>query len=337
MAHACLRSTFDGYSVGALREWLRRDLPRPRPQRPVKARILIIPPSTVFAALWQAATAAWLAGARVVVRPSRRETVFPRLLTESVISIAPGLLPITLDEPARELQNLDSFDAVVIYGRDATVAKLQALARKKVIGFGTRISLGWIGRNPWRHGTLHDLAERAAWDVAIYETQGCLSPSCFFVEEDRETSALFFARELERALERLEARLPRSIAARNEFEEDSFRQKWRFRQSQGLADIPGRHVVLRHDPRLEPAGVPRLSFVAGLCSQSRLMKACGKWWGRVSTIGVSDKKTLSGLRKRFRGHRSLRLCLIGRMHQPEPWWRNGGVNLLGEIARRIGE
>ena len=166
MTRACLRRVFKGYAADSLWKWVERDhvkgvvnfQPSSFILHPSKyPRILVVSPSTVFAATWQAATAAWLAGCCPVLKPSRREPIFARLLYESARSIAGNILPMEVLPPAFRLKLSPvtahrspltahgSFAAIVIYGNDQTIGNL---ARdNRVIAFGPRISIAVISKH----------------------------------------------------------------------------------------------------------------------------------------------------------------------------------------------
>ncbi len=333
MVRACLRSTFSGHDSDVLREWIKRDSPRCFDCKQSGGRVLIIPPSTIFAAVWQAATAAWLASATVVLRPSRREPAFARLLQQSVLAEAGEILPTQILNSEPGTQNLYPFTTIVAYGSDQTIQTLRHSSKTNLIGFGTKISVAYVGRQGLRQYGLDDLAARAAWDTVLYETQGCLSPQCFYVEEGDHLSAVQFARKLAIAMEKLDARLPRITRKDEKLEEESFWQTWRFWESQGRAHIFGRRVIFQREDRFEPCGLRRVVFVIPLRRPGDVIRHCGKWTNRLSTIAGSDAASLARLKQSFGSQRGIRFCTIGEMHQPPPWWRNGGVNLLRELNK----
>lgn len=85
-------------------------------------------------------------------------------------------------ESAGELRG---FDAVVAFGRDATLGEIRAGldAQTRFIGYGSRASVGYISRE-WLHDEAGacEIATRAARDVVLYDTEGCMSLHALFVE-----------------------------------------------------------------------------------------------------------------------------------------------------------
>ncbi len=333
MVEACLRCVFEGYEPGALREWVCRDFPRgafPKIHADaLGSRVLILLPSTVFAAAWQAATAVWLAGLCPVLKPSRREPVFACLLAASVRAIAGRRLPIEAVSPA--VRRPAAFRKIIAYGSDRTLAALEAGPKnRRVIAFGSRISAAFLGAR----AAIPGAARRAAWDAVLYDTQGCLSPQCFFVEDDRGgRRALRFAAALAEEMRQMDRRLPVKPVAEEAFEQESFWQRWQFRASQQRARIFSNRVVFHDEPLFEPGGLRRVVFVTSVSRAADLPRRLGAWAARLSTVAGADAGDMATLARLFRGRPDVRLCEIGRMHQPPPSWRNGGVNLLRELGR----
>ncbi len=333
MVHACLTSVFQGYDHKTLHAWIQRDLPKALVVSPSESKALIVSPSTVFAAVWQAATACWLAGMRIVIRPSRREPIFSKLLMESAISETEGCLPVQMWRSEKKNRRPCDFQAVIVYGTDETISHLRLLSEKKsrFIGFGSKMSLAYISKRAL-HQDKKNLLNRAAWDAVLYDTQGCLSPQCFFIEEGGSISPIQFARQLADAMENLDARLPRTPIEQEAWEEEGFWQHWQFLQSQGRARIFKQHVVFHQEPIFEPPGLRRVVFVAPIRRVADIKKYCHKWVSRLSAIGVSDHSSLIKLEQLFGRDSSIRFCEVGQMHQPPPDWHNGGVNLLSKLV-----
>lgn len=334
MVRACLESTFLGYDTKSLWAWVKRDF-RSSSSSSTKSKVLVLLPSTVFAVAWQVATAAWLAGVRVIFKPSRREPLFAKLLKKSVLSEAGSILPIETWNVGQRIRNFHQHDAIIIFGNDETIRRLETLPtiHHRLLSFGTKVSVAYVNRKSLTGVFLHALISRAAWDAVLYETQGCLSPQCFYVEEGGKISPERFAEKLAAAMEELDASLPPRITEEDRWAGESFWQRWRFRESQGRAHIFGRHVVFHRESHFEPCGLKRVVFVTSLRRASGLADHLGLWRERLSTIAVSDGMFSKGLSVSFGLGQmdGVRFCKIGQMHQPPPGWRNGGISLLREL------
>ncbi len=223
----------------------------------------------------------------------------------------------------------ESFAAIIAYGKDSTLQHLQSL-HTRLIGFGSKLSLGFITQEGLWEKNPSELINRAAWDTVLYETQGCLSPHCFYVKESTTLSAQTFAIKLAKKIREYTKNLPQKKIPNQDLEEASFWQRWKFRESQGRAQIFDKSVIL-HQEAFEPCGLRRRVFVTPIRYLSELRKHCQEWLPRVSTIALSDKRVEAEFQSMTNRYQGIRFCEIGQMHQPPPWWKNGGISLLREL------
>ncbi len=340
MVEACLRTTFAGWTLASVARWVHDDLPSRLRQRAaarcargLRAReVLLVLPSTVFAAAWQAAAAVWLAGFVPVFRPSRREPIFARLLAESARAMGGRDLPFRLLAPGTPVNGRKKFRAVVAYGSDPTVIRLRATTERgrKIFGFGTQVGAAWISRRALSHQNAANLARGLARDVVLYETQGCLSPGCIFVDRGAKVSPRAFAALVAKEI----ARLDRAWTVRGEdaLAGESFLQLWKFRAAQGRAEFFGRHVILHGEHDFAPSGLRRVVFVRPVAGPGEAARLCAHWPAKLAVLGLADASETVRVGRAFRSHPDLWMAAIGRMHEPPPSWRNGGVSLLQELA-----
>lgn len=142
---------------------------------PEERRVHVVLAGNVFVAAVRAVALAWASAPEILVKPSRRGKVFPRLLQRALAS-SPGEGHLTLVERL----DVAPEDAVHAYGSDAALASLRA-----ALPPGTRC---------WGHG--HGFGVLAgdasldldalALDLNLLLQQGCLSPRLLFLigEED---------------------------------------------------------------------------------------------------------------------------------------------------------
>lgn len=111
---------------------------------------------------------------------------------------------------------LDSFDAVVAFGKTGTLATIRAALRPEArfIAFGPRASAGYVSREALSGvAATKDIAAGAARDIVLYETEGCLSLHVLFVEDGSTLSAAAFATLLEKEVAIANVEFPRAAAA----------------------------------------------------------------------------------------------------------------------------
>ena len=118
----------------------------------------------------------------------------------------------------QNVPSLDSFDAVVAFGRTETLAAVRNALRPEArfIGFGSRASAGYVSRESLS-GTdaASEIARGAARDIVLYETEGCLSLHVLFVEDGGVVNAAAFTEILQKEIARANIEFPRAAAAQD--------------------------------------------------------------------------------------------------------------------------
>ncbi len=112
---------------------------------------------------------------------------------------------------------LESFDAVVAFGKTETLATVRRALQPEArfVGFGPRASAGYIAREALSGaGAAHDIARAAARDIVLYDTEGCLSLHVLFVEGGGNVSAAEFSDLLQKAIEAGAVEFPRGAEQR---------------------------------------------------------------------------------------------------------------------------
>ena len=136
------------------------------------------------------------------------DPLIPWLFVESLRAVDPELADCarTLWWPKNDTeatqQALQPANAVIAYGDDNTVKAIRDLTppQARFLGYGHKVSCAVVGREALTMDTLPAVAENAAFDVSIYDQQGCLSPHMLFVEEGGEVSPRKFAAALAQAM-----------------------------------------------------------------------------------------------------------------------------------------
>ena len=106
--------------------------------------------------------------------------------------------------------DLASFEAVAAFGNDATMEAIRrrTSATARFIPFGSKASIGYVGRQALHSFGLHELAANAARDVVLYESEGCVSLHALFVERGGNMEPAQFARAVAQAIERASIEFP---------------------------------------------------------------------------------------------------------------------------------
>jgi hypothetical protein len=107
--------------------------------------------------------------------------------------------------------DLGTFDAVVAFGSDATLAEIdKALPfSTRLIPYGSRASAGYVAREALASiSEAQAIARGAALDLVLYETEGCMSLHALFVERGAAISPDRFAELLAREIRAAAAEFP---------------------------------------------------------------------------------------------------------------------------------
>jgi Acyl-CoA reductase (LuxC) len=116
----------------------------------------------------------------------------------------------------RDAVDLDAFDAVAAFGADATLARIAARLPPSIrfIAYGSKASAGYLAREALRSdGDARQIAEAAARDLILYDSEGCLSLHVLFVERGGFVSPAEFTAMLAAAIERVAVDFPLGLRA----------------------------------------------------------------------------------------------------------------------------
>lgn len=107
--------------------------------------------------------------------------------------------------------DIAEFATVVAFGRNDTLARLRerCAPEARFVGFGAKASAGYVGRETLdEQNSARSIATGAARDLALYESQGCLSLHVLFVERGGDVSPERFAELLAGEIERAAIEFP---------------------------------------------------------------------------------------------------------------------------------
>ncbi|HEV3194548.1 MAG TPA: acyl-CoA reductase [Candidatus Cybelea sp.] len=136
----------------------------------------------------------------------------------------------------KDAVKLAGFDAVVAFGGDSALAEIanQLPFQARLIAYGSKASAGYVTREALGDETLVlAMAHRAARDLVLYESEGCLSLHALFVERSGVISPARFGELLATAVAEAAAEFP--IGSR------SARQLARLAEARDLATFRAAH------------------------------------------------------------------------------------------------
>src|SRR5579883_579961 len=160
----------------------------------------------------------------VLAKPSSHDALFPTAFARTLAAVEPrvagalAVLPWRGGETALEDEALRGAGAVVVYGSDATVDgyRRRTPAGARFLGYGHRLSVAAVAREALSQENLDQTARRLAWDMALFDQRGCLSPQLALVERDGERSSVELAHATATRLDELCRTLPRGAVSAEE-------------------------------------------------------------------------------------------------------------------------
>lgn len=234
-------------------------------------------------------------------------------------------------------------DCVTATGDDETLATIQRRlpARVRFLGYGHRVSFGYIASGAMAGANARRVIERVAADITAWDQLGCLSPHVIYVENRGTAGAENFAEMLAQELERREEIEPRgklsteaaaTIASRRSFYEirAAHSPETRFWQSKNSTAWT---VVFEADPRFQLSCLNRFVYVKGVPDLKSALESADDFHGKVSTVGLAaPDETRRDLATQLARWGVTRVCPPGQMQNPPLTWRHDGRPSLGELV-----
>jgi hypothetical protein len=273
----------------------------------------------------------------------------PRLFAHSIYRIEPKIgacLEIVEwpgGNPLLEEALFAEADCVTATGTDETLAAIRLrLPRKaRFLGYGHRLSFGYITRKAVSGFAARQIVAHAAGDVAAWNQLGCLSPHVFYVEHGGANQAEQFAAQLAEALAQRETIEPRgpvpvqdsaAIASRRSF----YRTRATFLPETQLWCSPESTawtVLYEPDPRFQTSCLNRFIYVKSVASLSEALHAADEVRGQVSTVGLAATQAESKpLALQLARWGVPRVCPLGQMQNPPLTWRHDGRPSLADLV-----
>jgi hypothetical protein len=266
------------------------------------------------------------------------------LLAEELPALAESLAGVWWPGGAaeREAAALAHAEALIANASAATVADLRRRlpAHVRLLDYGSRISFALVCRELLAPEALPALAAGLAYDAALFDQQGCVSPQLVFVEAPDAAQLGALAAALDQALARLDGELPRVMDAGAATRARRLRDDLEWRELAGAplswlgpADgrwtivcdpaapfapgAGGRSVVLR--PLADLAELPALLEPLAPALQSVALAAPPHRRADLATLLAAAGLT--------------RIAPVGRQGWPSPLWHHDGRNPLDALVR----
>jgi hypothetical protein len=231
---------------------------------------------------------------------------------------------------------------VVATGSDETIQSISSRLRpnQRFVGFGHRFSIGVVGPALGiGEGSIQQIAEGFALDVACWDQTGCLSPIVVYLVGLESSAELEIAREIAAALERISGRMPRgeistAVAASHANE----RAEARMRHASGdtmLFEGESFSVVLETNTQPRPAPLYRFLRLMPVRSLDGLKRALEPFGAHLSNVAIAGftPDEHRALRQRLARFGASRSTEPGRLQTPPIDWPHDGMPVFTPLAR----
>jgi hypothetical protein len=233
-------------------------------------------------------------------------------------------------------------DCVTATGGDETLASIQPRLPRRThfLGYGHRVSFGYVGQGSVSGFGMKKLITRAAEDIIAWNQLGCLSPHLIYVETGASISPEQFAEELSAELSKREAEEPRgevavAVAATIAARRDIYRVRASSSRETRLWCSEGSTawtVVYEADPRFQLSCLNRFVYVKGVSNLAEALREAEPVRGQVSTVGLAaPDDQAQALATELARWGVTRVCPLGQMQSPPLTWRHDGRPSLGDL------
>lgn len=304
------------------------------------------------------------------VKCARGGAILPRLFAHSLAELEPKIgscLELAVWPGGTEELEAAIFteaDCVTAHGSDAALENIRQRLplRTRFVGYGHKLSFGFVGAEMLSSYMARKVAERAAADVSAWNQLGCLSPHAFYVEDTGATSTEGFAELLAVALAEREQTDPRGplpadeaalIAGRRSLHElraarhAAIREEALTMPRGAFFEGPGGGtrvwasegstawtVVYENDPHFHTSCLNRFVYVKPCRDLAGALHYADPQRGHVSTVGLGVTEGRAPDLARQLAHWGVpRVCPLGRMQEPPLSWRHDGRPALGDLVQ----
>jgi hypothetical protein len=313
VAQQGLQAELNAWTAPGALDRVREELPADLATEERPRAVLIIAARTLPASTMRAVLMARMLDARVLLKPAKNQEAIAMAIASADPAVE--VRPFHREDGPALRQAIDDVDTVVTLGTDATIAavKAQVPAHKTFVGYGHRVSAGWLD-------TLDDdAAIGLARDLCAWDQAGCLSPHVIWTC----ANVSHAQRAIAEAVRTIEGQLPMTLdraGARARHHATTLAEMVGSRIS-----TPTAEVLTLDDSNFRPSPGWRTLWVlpakkaALQMIQSQLSTLA--WYGTASPPPSLD---------------GVRICRPGEMQRPPLHWQHDGrPNLTPMLINRV--
>jgi hypothetical protein len=237
--------------------------------------------------------------------------------------------------------DLAQFDVVVAFGNDATLARIaKASTPSTFIGYGSKATIGYVSRDALRDDDrAREIADGAARDLVLYETEGCLSLHALFIENGGEVAPQRFCELLAQAVERAAVEFPPGARdARATARIASARNLAAFRSAIGrgavFSDEGASYLAVLDPPQSEPpAFLPRALCVHTVDGPSDAITYVHRHELPIEAVAVASPA--QAVIDMALAVGASRIAPFGELQRPPASGNHGGRARIGDFVRWV--
>ncbi len=287
----------------------------------------------------------------LLAKTSSQEPVLAPLLARTIAEEDPGLgacIAVTwwkggTDELDRAA--IRRAPAVLAFGSENATADIgrETHPDATLVLHGPKVSVAYISSASLTRSALGSLVSRAAYDVALYDQQGCLSPHAFYVERGGEVVPAAFASALGGALDALREGLPRAEpSAEQSARVQLYRAQAQFDEAVGnrgtrvLASSNGTDWTLVYEdgPSFAPSPAYRTVRVHAVFGIDEVVATLAPVAHSIEAVGLEARgREREHLAAAFAATGIPRIAAVGSLQRPELSGTHGGVHRLLPFLR----
>jgi hypothetical protein len=234
-------------------------------------------------------------------------------------------------------------DCVTATGSDETLATIRAQlpVRTRFLGYGHRVSFGFVADEDLFGLSAKKIVARAADDVVAWNQLGCLSPHVIYVQLGGEISPEQFAEQLADELDKREKAAPRGelptedaamIASRRGIYEVRAAHSPETTRHWCSKDSTAWTVVYEADARFQMSCLNRFVYVKAVADLTAALQGADDIRGKVSTVGIAvPEDKAEQIATQLARWGATRICPLGQMQNPPLTWRHDGRPVLGDL------
>lgn len=284
------------------------------------------------------------------VKCASKTSFLPRLFAHSIYEADPKLgacLEVAEwrgGSAALESALFTEADCVTATGSDETLTAIRAQlpVKTRFLGYGHRVSFGYVAGEDLFGSSAKKIVARAADDVVAWNQLGCLSPHVIYVQLGGEVSPDQFGELLAGELERREQIEPRgalraedaaAIATRRGIYEVRAAHSPGTTQHWCSKDSTAWTVVYEADAHFQMSCLNRFVYVKAVADLTALLQGADDIRGKVSTVGIAvPEDKAQEIATQLARWGATRICPLGQMQNPPLTWRHDGRPALGDLV-----